>query len=236
MVSSIPASLLSITGPDAETFLQRLTINDLRPLGPGERQLSGLCTAKGRLIALFWLERTPEVTTFSLIVDLESAEYLQQMFQKYRLRQRVEIERGEEASPLDPQALIVTGTPWILPPNREMLLPQWVNLDLIGALSFTKGCYPGQEVVARTHYQSTHKRRMIRVAGLGTPPNAGTPCYGPPYGDQIAGWVILSAPTATGYEALITVLPSLLESDSITIGTPHASPVARLPLPYTLDR
>jgi len=52
------------------------------------------------------------------------------------------------------------GLPWITAATRDLFIPQTLNLDLIEGVSFTKGCYPGQEVVARSHYRGTLKRRM----------------------------------------------------------------------------
>lgn len=57
---------------------------------------------------------------------------------------------------------IQAGLPWIEQPTQDLFIAQTLNLDLIGAVSFTKGCYPGQEVVARAHYRGTLKRRMYR--------------------------------------------------------------------------
>ena len=50
--------------------------------------------------------------------------------------------------------------PWIGAATQDLFIPQTVNLELIQGVSFTKGCYPGQEVVARSHYRGTVKRRM----------------------------------------------------------------------------
>lgn len=55
---------------------------------------------------------------------------------------------------------ILAGTAWIQDSTRDLFIPQTINLDLIDGVSFTKGCYPGQEVVARTHYRAKVKRRM----------------------------------------------------------------------------
>lgn len=56
---------------------------------------------------------------------------------------------------------IYAGLPWIQESNYEVYLPQDVNLDIIGGVSFKKGCFPGQEVVARLHYRTTAKRRAV---------------------------------------------------------------------------
>ena len=55
---------------------------------------------------------------------------------------------------------IEAGLPWIQAATQDLFIPQTVNLDLIDGVSFTKGCYPGQEIVARSHYRGTLKRRM----------------------------------------------------------------------------
>ncbi len=58
---------------------------------------------------------------------------------------------------------ILAGIPTILSQTREAFVPQMVNMDLLGGINFTKGCYPGQEIVARMHYLGTLKRRMYRI-------------------------------------------------------------------------
>jgi len=59
-------------------------------------------------------------------------------------------------------ACIQNGLPLIFLQTHEMFIPQSVNLDLIGGVSFKKGCYPGQEIVARVRYLGRLKTRMIR--------------------------------------------------------------------------
>lgn len=55
---------------------------------------------------------------------------------------------------------IQLGIPWIEARTQDLFIPQTLNLELIGGVSFTKGCYPGQEIVARSHYRGTVKKRM----------------------------------------------------------------------------
>lgn len=63
---------------------------------------------------------------------------------------------------------ILAGLPWISADTQDLFIPQTLNLDLIDGINFKKGCYPGQEVVARSHYRGTIKRRMMpaRTAAL----------------------------------------------------------------------
>lgn len=73
------------------------------------------------------------------------------------------------------RADIENGIPVVLPETREHFVPQMANLDLLGGISFEKGCYTGQEIVARLHYLGQLKRRMF-VADIGGPaPAPGTP-------------------------------------------------------------
>lgn len=60
---------------------------------------------------------------------------------------------------------IEAGLPMVCQATREEFVPQWINLDLLGGLNFRKGCYPGQEVVARLHYLGKPNRRMLAGHG-----------------------------------------------------------------------
>jgi folate-binding protein YgfZ len=58
---------------------------------------------------------------------------------------------------------IIDGIPNIYPTTQEAFIPQSINMDLIDGINFKKGCYTGQEIVARTHYLGKVKRRMFRA-------------------------------------------------------------------------
>ncbi|MDX9741541.1 MAG: folate-binding protein [Gammaproteobacteria bacterium] len=93
---------------------------------------------------------------------------------------------------------VLTGLPRVLPETLEEFIPQALNLDLLGGIAFDKGCYTGQEIVARVHYRGTVKRRCYLAAGPGEPPAPGTPVHGPESADQAAGHVVLAAPDPDG--------------------------------------
>jgi len=88
----------------------------------------------------------------------------------------VDPERGliaGEPAPSDAEALarwrqvdVCRGLPWLSPATSEQFLPQWLGLESLGALAYDKGCYPGQEVIARLHYRGTVKYRLtgLRLA------------------------------------------------------------------------
>lgn len=110
---------------------------------------------------------------------------------------------------------IAAGIPFILPATQEEFVPQMVNLDLIGALSYSKGCYPGQEIVARTHYLGRLKQRMYRatVAAAAAP---GDTLHCAELGEQSAGMIVNAAPAPGGRQQVLAVLQS-----SNATGTPY---------------
>jgi folate-binding protein YgfZ len=79
----------------------------------------------------------------------------------FRFRSKVEF-AIEEGGTADEHFLITNGYPAIGKTQSELFTPHMLNLDLLGAVSVDKGCYPGQEVVARIHYRGATKRRMMR--------------------------------------------------------------------------
>ncbi len=71
---------------------------------------------------------------------------------------------------------IRAGIPWIDSELRDHLLPQWIGLDRLGAISVRKGCYPGQEIVARLHFKGGNKRSLYRLCWRDNAvPRPGTP-------------------------------------------------------------
>jgi hypothetical protein len=98
---------------------------------------------------------------------------------------------------------IALGEPEVVAATSEAWVPQMINLDLLGAVSFTKGCYPGQEIVARTHHLGRIKRRMFRFRVAGTPvPEPGTVLLN---GQARVGEVVRSIQHGDGGELLAVV-------------------------------
>ena len=100
-------------------------------------------------------------------------------------------------------AMISAGVPWLHPQTSGKFLPQELNLDRLGALSYDKGCYPGQEIITRLRYRGQVRRRLSHVTtnneaslepGAKLPPDA----HGPK-----AGIALNSAVTDHGQQALV---------------------------------
>jgi len=97
--------------------------------------------------------------------------------------------------------MIAAGVPTIVTETQEAFVPQMANLELIGGVSFKKGCYPGQEIVARTQYRGILKRRMALAhigADAATKPAPGMAVYSTAFGEQAAGEIANAAPAPEG--------------------------------------
>jgi tRNA-modifying protein YgfZ len=160
---------LVFRGPDAAKFLQGQLSADVEKLAPGTATLAGLHNPQGRIVALLDLSRTSdEEIIASLPRDLVPA--VGARLRKYVLRARVRIEEMAQAQPVpDPLAAIRAGLPEVYTATSEAFVAQMLNLDLLGAIAFDKGCYTGQEVIARAHYRGRVKRRMQRWRNAGGP-------------------------------------------------------------------
>lgn len=128
------------------------------------------------------------------------------------------------------------GIAEISPATREEFVPQMINLDLLEGISFKKGCYIGQEIVARTHYLGSIKRRMFRLhVESAHRPKAGEPIFAAGEPVQSAGMIVGSAATAERHYELLAVLGlDAAEKGSLHCFEPAGPILEMLPLPYAL--
>lgn len=101
---------------------------------------------------------------------------------------------------------LANGIPMIVAKTQEEFVPQMVNWEVLGGVSFQKGCYPGQEIVARTQYLGKLKRRMYLAHLEGNEaPAAGDNLYTPDMDGQASGMVVNAAPAPGGGFDLLAV-------------------------------
>jgi folate-binding protein YgfZ len=139
--------------------------------------------------------------------------------------------------PLDPaqwQRLEVSsGVPRIHAATVEQFVPQMINLERVGGVDFQKGCYPGQEVVARSQYRGTLKRRMHLFATAAAA-QAGQEIFHSADPSQPAGMVVNAASDATGTRLLAEVKLVALDNGSLHLGSADGPMLQRLELPYSI--
>jgi tRNA-modifying protein YgfZ len=186
-------SYVRVAGPDARDYLQRMVSNDVDALDVGDSCPALLLTARGRLIAPLVVWRRGE-EDFLLLTEPELGDPVRAQLMRLRLRARCEIEPEEHESVLvfggEGIATDFPGATELLDAGLEATLgedelelrrieagvPRWgrelddrvlpaeAGLDATH-VSFTKGCYPGQEPIARLHYRG-HVNRSLKVVEL----------------------------------------------------------------------
>ncbi len=147
---------LKVRGVDAQSFLQGQLSNDIVSIGENEWQLNAYCQHQGKVIALFWV--TKYKNDFYLNFPKSLQDKIFKHLNMFVLMSDVEIVQTSFNAypPIDvmkhPEVYLITS---------EKFVPQELNLDIneVG-VNFSKGCYPGQEIVARLHYLGKPKRRM----------------------------------------------------------------------------
>jgi folate-binding protein YgfZ len=122
------------------------------------------------------------------------------------------------------------GLPQVYPQTHEAFVAQMLNIDLLGGINFEKGCYTGQEIIARAHFRGTVKRRMFLFHSAGPAPAPGTRLL---TGEQHAGDVVDAASTNEGCEILAVVSLAQLNSELRIDG--QTATLTRQLLPYAIE-
>jgi tRNA-modifying protein YgfZ len=122
-------------------------------------------------------------------------------------------------------ASIRAGMPTIVAATQEAFVPQMANFELVGGVSFKKGCYPGQEIVARTQYRGILKRRMaLAHVGGDKRPLPGQSVYSGAFADQSAGTIVNAAPApGGGFDALVVAQLEALAQGDLRWSTPDGA-------------
>jgi folate-binding protein YgfZ len=129
---------------------------------------------------------------------------------------------------------IRAGIPVILPATQEQFVPQMANLELIGGVNFKKGCYPGQEIVARMQYLGKLKRRMY-LAHVAGSAQAGDELYSAEMEGQASGMVANAAPAPGGGSDLLAVVQiSSHDTQPVHLGSLSGDALQFQPLPYAI--
>lgn len=283
---------LSCSGDQARDFLHAQLTSDVASLGAREARRAGWCSAKGRLLATFFV--LPADGGFLLQVSRDIAPAVAKRLSMFILRTKAKLSDVSDtwtqygvwgsgaaqrladlglplpqgvldvasssgvvvvrtaAQPFivfsrEPLAALPSGAdeaawaleeiragyPRVTSATQDLFVPQMVNLERLGAVDFKKGCYPGQEIVARTQYRGVLKRRMVR-ARVEARAEPGQDLHVADLAGQAAGTVVNAAPTLQGSSELLAVvqISSLEGAHPIRLGAPDGPALELLPLPY----
>jgi folate-binding protein YgfZ len=131
---------------------------------------------------------------------------------------------------------IRSGIPVILEKTQDQFVPQMVNFDLIGGINFKKGCYPGQEIVARMHYLGKLKRRMY-LAHVEADAKPGDELYSEDMAGQACGMIANAVPSPSGGCDLLAVIQTASrDAHKIHHGSLEGPELSFEALPYSLTQ
>ena len=145
----------------------------------------------------------------------------------------------------DPQGPVLTADQWawlevmsgvapVTAPITEAFVPQMLNHESVGGVNFQKGCYPGQEVVARSQFRGSLKRRAYRVA-CAEALTVGQDVFHDSDAEQPCGQVAAAAPhPADGWSAIVSMQTQAASAGHLHAGSASGPELRVLPLPYPL--
>ena len=128
------------------------------------------------------------------------------------------------------------GIPVITPATEEQFVPQMLNMEIIGAVNFSKGCYPGQEIIARTQHLGMLKRRMY-LANIrsDTSPQPGEELFSEDVPSQASGMIVNATDSPEGgYDVLAVIQIASAYTEDVHWKSPGGPILKLLPLPYSV--
>ena len=219
-----------MTGTDSEKFLQGQITANIADIG--EQFLpTAICNLKGRVQFGIWIART--LAGFDIVMSSDMADNFIMHIKKYGAFSKITL---SSANPIYPDVIddiptfnktqqtdtklweqlsIKTGNYWLTAKTSEMYQPQELRLHQKGGVAYDKGCYLGQEIIARLYFKARPKAYLHRILGVGAVPPAG--------GDMGRMSIVNAIATDTGFEALVIARPEDLTTVEI------------LPLPKVLQ-
>ncbi|MDQ8935479.1 CAF17-like 4Fe-4S cluster assembly/insertion protein YgfZ [Acinetobacter rudis] len=230
-MSSLAFSSFSLTGLDAQKFLQgQLTLNT-EALAENVTHYTAICNLKGRILFGLWLKKI-NTEHFEIVSTQDQAEALALHIKKYGAFSKMKLEatgvvypqvkgiqtefssNESDITAWEEQA-ISSGQAWITAATSELFQPQELRLHQRDGVHFDKGCYLGQEIVARLWFKAQPKSWLHLIQGQGEAPAPAT---------QLSNHVqiVNSMSTSHGYIALVIAKPDALhELDLINIDLPE---------------
>lgn len=222
-------SQLTIQGEDAEKFLQGQLTCDVTKLGLSY-QAAAICNLKGRIEFGIWIKKQAE-KHFDVVISADCADALQAHLKKFGafskfdtsapaaiypcvLANEPTFSHKDDHNTLDDtqawvQCSIAAGNYWIIADTQGEFQPQELRLHQRGGMDYDKGCYLGQEVIARIYFKSAPKAFLHYVKGSGAAPTAGEKL------DKIQ--MVNTLTKADGFEALVVARPEHLADSDLTI-------------------
>lgn len=222
---------ITLTGADATSFLQGQLTCDVTKLGLSY-QPTAIANLKGRIEFGIWVKKQDE-QQFDIVISADCLAPLQAHLKKYGAFSKFTTSDAIAVYPCvidgqptfshsddacDPEQWmafsIANGNYWITEATQGLFQPQELRLHQRGGVNYDKGCYLGQEVIARIYFKAAPKAFLHRVAGQGEVPEEGSNI------DKIQVVNAIPKPSAqntTGFEALVIARPEQLAESELTL-------------------
>jgi len=228
---------IQLAGPDSRKFLQGQVTCDMETL-TGDATINGAhCTPKGRIIFLFSAS-CDQQDNIILETHHSVKEIAMANLKKYAVFFKTEISDVSDQykdipAPSNLQR-IRSGSADVVSETSDMFIPQMLNLDALGYISFKKGCYTGHEIVARAHYRGAVKRRMHHLQlSLNLLPNAGDDIRNSE-GKSVGNIASAAWADQSTVEVLAVLGDKYSDCSEIQVGEQPLTSVVHLPLPYEI--
>jgi|CXWL01.1.fsa_nt_gi folate-binding protein YgfZ len=126
---------------------------------------------------------------------------------------------------------VISGIPWLNTQTSEEFIPQMLNLDKLGGISFNKGCYTGQEIVARTHYLGKAKREMFLAECIvSTPPEPNAAIINDTGTEEVVGRVLQAQNQKNSCKMLVVLQLSDSNTYNLKLNNPDQNKITLLTL------
>ena len=236
--STTARSFIKLSGPDSGKFLQGQVSCDMNSLSPSNSIDGAHCTPKGRMVFLFTAHGNEDG---SIVLEAHPSiiETAIASLKKYAVFFKTEITDVSDSysnsqAELSDLERLRTGRAEVVAETIEMFIPQMLNLDALGYINFKKGCYTGQEIIARAHYRGAVKRRMHHLAlATETVPSPGDEIKND-QGKSIGNIASAVRVDAAKVEILAVLNDKYSDSNEMQIGEQALTAVTNLPLPYEI--
>jgi folate-binding protein YgfZ len=227
-------STLTLTGVDTEKFLQGQVTVDVTNIRSDEHRPTAICDLKGRIAFGLWLTRQ-NAEQFNVVISTDLLDSFKAHIGKYGAFSKMtasdaqqiypvinngsaDFQTNESVTTIDEwqKTAITQGAAWITAENAGLFQPQELRLHQRGGVDYDKGCYLGQEIVARLYFRSKPKAWLHRVQGTSALPIVGQTV------EQHVN-IVNVVETREGWEALVVAKPdALIESGLVILDLPEA--------------
>lgn len=214
-------SSFTLNGVDAQKFLQGQVTLNVEALAENLNRYTAICSLKGRIQFGLWLKKlNPE--SFEIVTTQDQAEEFAKHIKKFGAFSKMKLEQAAPVFPilkgdttefgtiatditLWQQQAIQAGQAWISATTAELFQPQELRLHQREGVHYDKGCYIGQEIIARLWFKAKPKHWLHLVQGTGDAPDVASKLH-----NDLE--VVNSIAIAGGYQALVVAKPAALEA------------------------